>query len=867
MSKGLRFRKVDLHVHTPASRCFEGEATADEIVRAVLDLGLDALAVTDHNGCSWIRRVQAAAQATSLTVFPGVEITSSEGIHLIALLDTDKTEEDVNNLLGALAIPTEDQGRPDALSTWNASKVAEVVSSRGALVILAHIDQPKGAFTVLQGVPRKKLFNEAPYDAVETETAVLPAGLDRDHGFTRNPACYQASDNPDSLNPSRHSVAGIGRRYAFFKLGPQINLEGLRQCFTDPEVRIRSMAVPEDSPYPRIVSIKASDGFLMNQTIEFQGGLNSIIGSKGTGKSLIVEFVRFALDQTSTDPDILRDHTDKLAQQLGQGNLVEAEIQLATGSRYRTKRTVGGALECVEVSTGAAYAGSVKELFPILAYSQTEVIGISRSERAQLDLLDGFLDIPGHRQKVSSVRSRLTKNARSLADSVNAGEEVAALSRDLATTRAQLREIDRSLAASAVDPLLTATYRLVIRKSEAVAKHQQVLVDLKGAVGDAISEIASLELPDVPEEFLHDALVEAVARAVSASLEDTRAKLVSGKEAVEQAISQMCVQVDNWSKGSDQVRQEYSEALQEEGGRAEEESRRQELDLRLEETNARLEERTNRTSQRSSLESERSQLLDELDGEYDRFHALRGGLYQRLANASNGRLKLELIEGADRSEFAEALKSFTEGTRARKTDLENVSQTLRPREFVRLVMSNDQAGLERAGLTETIAEAVLHRAHSLPSLEGLLELELAHQQDVPRILFRRESGDYAPLSELSVGQKCTALLLIALAEGSRPVLVDQPEDALDITTVWEDIAQTLRRGKDHRQFVVTTHNPTVAAASDSDVFIVLSGSARRARVTCTGPIDTPEVKEAVIKHLEGGRVPYSLRSRKYRLGT
>ena len=140
-----------------------------------------------------------------------------------------------------------------------------------------------------------------------------------------------------------------------------------------------------------------------------------------------------------------------------------------------------------------------------------------------------------------------------------------------------------------------------------------------------------------------------------------------------------------------------------------------------------------------------------------------------------------------------------------------------------------------------------------------------YPSDVPSIRFRKEGGVYDDLTELSIGQKCTALLIIALCDGTMPVVIDQPEDALDIISVWEDIAKKLRRGKNSRQFILTTHNSSVAVASDSDQFIVLKAGATSGRIVASGAIDRPEVKKAVIDHLEGGEDPYILRSKKYNI--
>src|SRR5687768_6952344 len=129
-------------------------------------------------------------------------------------------------------------------------------------------------------------------------------------------------------------------------------------------------------------------------------------------------------------------------------------------------------------------------------------------------------------------------------------------------------------------------------------------------------------------------------------------------------------------------------------------------------------------------------------------------------------------------------------------------------------------------------------------------------QDSPQIRFRKDDGKYYDLKELSVGQKCTALLIIALVEGTRPILIDQPEDALDITSVYEDVTLQLRSRKNSRQFILTTHNPTVAVAGDSDQFHVLKATATRAELASIGAIDRSSVRDAVIQHLEGGKEPF-----------
>jgi ABC-type lipoprotein export system ATPase subunit len=94
---------------------------------------------------------------------------------------------------------------------------------------------------------------------------------------------------------------------------------------------------------------------------------------------------------------------------------------------------------------------------------------------------------------------------------------------------------------------------------------------------------------------------------------------------------------------------------------------------------------------------------------------------------------------------------------------------------------------------------------------------------------RLQSGN-----QLSVGQKCTALLLIALSEGTMPIIVDQPEDALDVATVYYDVVSRLRGRKEQRQFILTTHNPNIAVSSDTDKYHVLKATEDTGQIVCCG---------------------------------
>ena len=66
--------KVDLHIHTTAS---DGKCTPAEIVRKAASLGLEAIAISDHDTVNGIEpALKAAIEFPQLTVIPAVELST-----------------------------------------------------------------------------------------------------------------------------------------------------------------------------------------------------------------------------------------------------------------------------------------------------------------------------------------------------------------------------------------------------------------------------------------------------------------------------------------------------------------------------------------------------------------------------------------------------------------------------------------------------------------------------------------------------------------------------------------------------------------------------------------------------------------------
>lgn len=254
--------------------------------------------------------------------------------------------------------------------------------------------------------------------------------------------------------------------------------------------------------------------------------------------------------------------------------------------------------------------------------------------------------------------------------------------------------------------------------------------------------------------------------------------------------------------------------------------------------------------------------MDELEKVHEDCYNIRKEKFEDLTTQSNGKLKLTLTHAANWEKFKQELLMLKKGSMIRKYDIGKVTNNLMPREFIDLITNNDAELLaDKAEIAEVNAKKLIETLNSKEALADVLALSYSvYPADIPSIEFRKDNGNYYPISELSIGQKCTALLIIALSEGTRPIIIDQPEDSLDNPSVYEDIVSKLRSGKEKRQFILTTHNSSVGVASDSDNFIVVKSTATQRGIECSGAIDRSEVRSEVVKHLEGGPEPYKVKS-------
>ena len=131
--------------------------------------------------------------------------------------------------------------------------------------------------------------------------------------------------------------------------------------------------------------------------------------------------------------------------------------------------------------------------------------------------------------------------------------------------------------------------------------------------------------------------------------------------------------------------------------------------------------------------------------------------------------------------------------------------------------------------------------------------------------------EQVPISRLSPGTRGIVLLTLYLGLDkwdSRPLVIDQPEENLDPSSVQADLVPFFRDAAKRRQIVMVTHNANLVVNTDSDQVIVACSERRAVNALPdisykSGGLEDPVIREDVCRLLEGGDEAFRKRGERY----
>lgn len=269
---------------------------------------------------------------------------------------------------------------------------------------------------------------------------------------------------------------------------------------------------------------------------------------------------------------------------------------------------------------------------------------------------------------------------------------------------------------------------------------------------------------------------------------------------------------------------------------------------------------------RERQEAERTKLLADWED-------LAGKEYRRLERAARqvskrlgGRLRISVTFLANHEPLLAHIRRL--GFRTPDTPVRRDGAPFSLRDFAETMRSNADEIIDQYRYSASQAEKL-----ASAGLEWRMQLEetdLPPTTDIELNVGSSGHDEWRPLSDLSTGQKATAVLLLLLIESEAPLIVDQPEDDLDNRFISESVVPKIRDAKGVRQFIFATHNANIPVLGDAELIAGLtaigeaSGVGRAALDEhYVGSIDKPEVATFAEEILEGGKTAFVMRKEKY----
>lgn len=600
-----------------------------------------------------------------------------------------------------------------------------------------------------------------------------------------------------------------------------------------------------------------AEGFLANLDVTFRPGLNAIIGARGTGKTSIVELIRYALGAGSFSDEVLRRGTQQSVAILDGGAVTVTVVD--DDERFIITRSASG-----QVTRSAP--GNVT--CTVLAQNEIESVGAKASGR--LHLIDRFRfdrnaddrNLNALRLSVQSITTEISSviaEGRSLNEQIEALHGVAeqlqqatavqtSLLSESATSKGQQEELER---------LQNASQVIAIREST-LASDSTTVERFRSSLQRLTAEVPQL-LADWPIEAGPDPLEEQRSRltGLQALLVDVELDLAGIQDLVRSSQSEteeLRAAVDAQSRQLRQTLENTTTGI----------SRAARAVAELEERHGQLQAlrsaRDARREQYLRRAAERDDLFGRLDNQLERVFNERQSIVGVLNRELGPSIRVRLTKSAEVSGYQAAIVAGLRGSGLHYNQLAPaIANSVSPLELVTWVETGDAVKLAASlGISEERARSVVEALQA----EGTAAVVAAVTDDGAEIDLL-DGAEYKPTGQLSIGQRCTVVLPILLRHRGDPLVMDQPEDHLDNAFVASTLVPTLRQRGPFDQYIVTTHNANIPVLGEAQQIVVMESDGERGFARHQGALDEPAIVSAVSNILEGGSEAFARRAKFY----
>ncbi|HCK93614.1 MAG TPA: DNA repair protein, partial [Gammaproteobacteria bacterium] len=836
-----------------------------------LEAGIDIIGLASHGSINGFEQIRDLFKEHGIVVFPGFEIASTEKVHLVCLFDELTEADQIKMHLGALGV---DVSNPAAPVQKTAIDIIEYVNNKNGFIYAAHCTNDDGVL--------KRRMNHV-WQHKGLLAAQIPGSIDDLKGvesdfyrrvFLNNDINYKRCREMAAIN-----AADVETPEKIKKKGASCLIKMTKPCFAsfkqaflDAGSRVRLNSDKIENYASAIEGIRFIGGYLDGVDIEFSEHLNAIIGGRGTGKSTMLECIRYGLGLEPKTQNAIKQHKNIVDTNLGnERGMVEITLRSSVmhGRQFKISRKYGNQPVVVDDQNNISPYHPTDLLPGLELYGQNEIYEMTRDLHSRNQLIERFLE-GEHEQfdaEIANLLAKLKENRESIKQALNQKGDIESEVECLPKLLDQAKQyqalgIEEKLK---IIPKLEKEKQLKTRVEEEVLHVKEAIQTLIDSVPDTVflSDSALNELPNADLFKQQRVLLDELTTATKQSLKqleqlvlNTDTQLAPLKQSLlekhqydEQNLEKAFKDIPtSQGKTGRQIGAEYQALLKQ-----------------IEQIKPKQTQLQHRLAQIEELYIQRKKLLLELDQQTSARATSILKSVKQLTRKLENKIRLTLQPEGNRQVFFNFLSECNlEGIGVKRLawvlegnfSPSNLAATVRQGE--------EQLAASNFGIPNSVVKALTHLSEV-----KLLELEELQLPDTLAIELNVTHGEVTPLfksiDDLSTGQQCTAVLHLLLLDNHDPLILDQPEDNLDNAFIADRIVAELRRAKLGRQFLFATHNANIPIFGDAEWIGVLSVDDNKGKLLPEqqGAIDIPKVQELAADILEGGKNAFNQRREKY----
>lgn len=866
---GSRWIRADFHLHTRCDHTFKYTGDDDyylsSYVSALKEADIGIGVITNHNKFDYkeFNALQKTASKQDIMLLPGVELRIGEGangIHTLVVFSDEWLrggEDCINQFLSSAfegKAPSEWRDSPTTID------LLEVINrlnryDRDFFFVFAHVEDRNGFWRELQG-GRIREFGQN--NKFRNRTLGFQKVRTRNQPGSSVPCRAKVEDWLGNWYPAEvegsdpKSIAEIGKGpHCYLKIG-HWSFDAVKYALVDYKVRVAEE--PEKPQHSYIKDVKFEGGILDGQTIALSPALNTLIGIRGSGKSSIIEAIRYAFNIPLGDMVKASDpYKERLpAFVLGSGGKVTVRTVDKHGQEYEVRRIYG---ESPDVFIEGIVQPSISLRETVLRnpiyFGQKDLS--STSEEFEKGLVERILG-----DKLSHVRTQIDTQSQVVS-------EVVARLKSLANTEEKLAEYQGKkdnaefrlgqYSAYGIEEKLQKQieYDTDARKcSTVISTARNYIADLENLLAQHEDELKNHlhYKSNLNVEFFTNFLgTYNQVVTTTAILHDQIAKSKA-------AIVELARQRNVFEKERDGLKEEFAEIERKLADELKETTDSKSINTsEFRQLRATIDQSTQMLRALGQQQKERQELGSRLQQElatlkslwHQEFVLLKNELDE--VNKSDAPIKIVAEFKGNQTSFLEFFKGIFRGSRIREDTFKSLVDN--HTDFIEMYKDLDAV---LNGLNPSFRDRFRELFNDY--LVDLLTYQVPNR-------FEIRYHD-VPLREHSLGQRASALILFILNQQDNDVIIiDQPEDDLDNQTIYEDVIKLVVQLKSKTQFVFATHNANFPVLGDAEQVITceFGASGITPRI---GSIDKPETQRDIVSIMEGGDEAFNKRGRKYR---